>query len=55
MELPQIAELVRRLMKMGLNFEAAAELAAISRDLDFEGIPRLIEELRKEFEGPPSA
>ncbi|MEE2951504.1 MAG: hypothetical protein VYD57_09680 [Pseudomonadota bacterium] len=50
-----MAELVHRFLKMGLNFEAAAELAAISRDLDFGAIPHIISELRKQFEEPPSA
>lgn len=54
-EIAEMAELVRRFVKMGLNFEAAAELAAISRDLDFETIPHIISELRKRFEEPPSA
>ncbi|MEE2951394.1 MAG: hypothetical protein VYD57_09095 [Pseudomonadota bacterium] len=51
-EIAEMAELVSRFLKMGLNFEAAAELAAISRDLDFETIPHIISALRAQFEQP---
>ncbi|WP_084409689.1 hypothetical protein [Fulvimarina manganoxydans] len=54
-ELPDFAEmtaLVRRFMKMGLDFEAAADLMAISRDLDAESITQLISDLRTACEPP---
>ncbi|MEE2951559.1 hypothetical protein [Fulvimarina manganoxydans] len=52
LEKEELVGLVRRFMKMGLSFDAAAELAAISWDMDLEGITHLITDIRVHFEPP---